>query len=118
MMAGMNRRCFLASAVGLPIALAGIGKAPAAEPNDGVIHDVRITKFKFVPAMLEVRTGDTVRWTNDDLSPHTATAKDKSWSTAGIKQGQSEMIVVTADMATAYFCIYHPTMRATFVMRT
>lgn len=118
MILGVKRRQFLAGAVGLPIALAGIGKLAAAGPSSTVIHDVRITKFKFEPAKLEVKPGDKVRWTNDDLSPHTATAKDKSWDTKGIKKGQSKTVDVTDGMATDYFCIYHPAMRAKLVLRT
>ena len=116
-MTGVKRRQFLAGAVGLPIALVGIGKAIAAGPSSSIVHDVRITKFKFVPAMLEVRPGDKVRWTNDDLSPHTATAQDKSWSTKEIRKGQSKTVDVIDDMATEYFCAYHPAMHATLTLR-
>jgi plastocyanin len=113
----VKRRQFLAGAVGWPIVLVGIGKAVAAGPISSIVYDMRITKFKFMPAMLEVRLGDKVRWTNDHLSPHTASAKDKSWNTKGIRKGQSKTVEVTDDMVAEYFCAYHPAMGATLMLR-
>ena len=64
-----SRRSVVAGAVAAAAALP-LGGSPllAAEP---VVHEVRITGFAFVPARIEVSPGDVVRWTNEDLAPHT-----------------------------------------------
>jgi plastocyanin len=75
-------------------------------------HEVEIHGFKFEPATLVVRPGDTITWTNRDLVPHTATAHDKSWDTGRIDKGQSASIVFQSGMETGYFCKFHPAMQA------
>ena len=75
-------------------------------------HHVEIHKFKFSPAELTVKPGDTITWTNHDIAPHTATARDKTWDTGTIKKGEAGSIVATADMPTDYFCRFHPQMKA------
>ncbi|HMB48325.1 MAG TPA: cupredoxin family copper-binding protein [Afifellaceae bacterium] len=90
-------------------ALAHNGEIHAAPPTN---HEVEIKAFKFVPATLKVSPGDTITWTNRDLVPHTATAHDKSWDTGRIERGKSASITCRQGMATAYFCRFHPAMKA------
>jgi plastocyanin len=111
----MKRRNFLGYAIGAPLALSGLANTAFATETE-TIHDVTIESFKFSPNVLEVRVGDKIRWTNEDLSPHTATAKDRSWDTKKIKKGEAVTVEVTADMRTAYFCAYHPNMKAEIVI--
>jgi len=75
-------------------------------------HHVEIAEFKYEPAMLEVDVGDTITWTNIDIVPHTATAKDGSWDTGSLAQGESASITVTESMSTEYICAFHPGMKA------
>lgn len=88
-------------------------KAQAAEPK---AHDVGIRSFAFVPERLEVSVGDTIRWTNEDLAPHTATADEFGWDTETIENGNSVEIVVTKGMELTYFCVFHPHMKASLVI--
>jgi plastocyanin len=76
------------------------------------LHDVAIRAFAFEPAVLRVRLGDVIRWTNHDLAPHTATANEFGWETGELSSGQSAEITVTADMEVSYFCAFHPHMKA------
>ncbi len=80
-------------------------------------HVVEIVKFKFVPDKLEVAPGDTIVWINKDIVPHTVTAADKSWDSTTIKKSGEWQTVVSADMPGAYFCRFHPTMKAQFTLR-
>jgi len=75
-------------------------------------HMVVIKNFEFSPSQLVIKPGDTITWTNQDIAPHTATAQDKSWDTGELKKGESNTIEVTENFATAYFCLYHPMMKA------
>ena len=108
------RRRFLAGALGLPIALTGGARLAFAGPKR--LHDIEIKGFAFDPPILEVRSGDQVRWTNLDISPHTATAEDGSWDTGELEKGQSRTVNVTETMSAAYLCAFHPGMRAELVV--
>ncbi|WP_120631952.1 plastocyanin/azurin family copper-binding protein [Ruegeria sp. EL01] len=80
----------------------------AREP---IVHDVAIKAFTFEPGLVQVQVGDTVRWTNNDLAPHTATADAFGWDTEEITKGEVGEIAVTEDMETSYFCAFHPHMK-------
>jgi plastocyanin len=47
-------------------------------PNSTVV-DIRIQDFMFAPAIITVKVGTTVRWTNNGPSPHTVTADMGGW---------------------------------------
>ncbi len=106
----VTRRRFLAGAVGFPIVLAGMARSLAANAA-GTVHEVVIEGLKFRPAMLAVKPGDRVRWTNRDLSPHTATAIEGGWDTGELKEGESAEITIRDATEAHYFCAYHPMMR-------
>ncbi len=111
----LNRRHFMLNttaalaAVVLPVNRVKAENTAGASPQE---HQVEIQKFKFSPAVLTVRPGDTITWLNRDIAPHTATAKDRSWDTGTIKNMATGSIVVTADTATSYYCRFHPMMKA------
>ena len=86
-----------------------LSQAAAQRP---AIHQVEIHGFKFEPASLAVRPGDTITWTNRDLVPHTATARDGHWDTGRIGKGETASLVVEAGMAGDYFCRFHLAMKA------
>ncbi|MEP2945861.1 MAG: cupredoxin family copper-binding protein [Lentilitoribacter sp.] len=75
------------------------------------IHIVKIKRFKFEPKNLSVKVGDTIRWVNEDLAPHTATANELGWDTGELVKNQKAEITVTGGMETRYFCAFHPHMK-------
>ncbi len=77
------------------------------------IHDIKIKSFKFEPQHIVVKVGDTIRWINEDLAPHTATATEASWDTGEIAKGDTRSIEFTDGMATSYYCAFHPHMKGT-----
>ncbi len=77
------------------------------------VHEVQIHAFKFDPQTVQARVGDAIRWTNQDLAPHTATADEFGWDTEEISKGEFVEIVVTKGMETSYFCAFHPHMKGT-----
>lgn len=116
MTSSFTRRGMLATllaAVGLPILC---GNRSFAANSAGLIHDVQIKGLAFDPVSLSVKVGDSIRWTNFDLSPHTATADDASWDCGPMKEGQSVVLAVKAGMAPNYGCSYHPDMKANLVI--
>ena len=102
----MKRRIFILGALGGLASPAFIAPAYAS----GTIHEVEIRDFEFSPKHLDVKTGDTVRFTNYDLAPHTATAVDDSWDTGDLALNQSVMIEVTENWQGEYYCAFHPVM--------
>lgn len=83
-----------------------------SEPTE---HVVEITGFKFIPESISVKAGDTVKWINKDIAPHTATADDMSFDTGLLKQNESGSITFSNDQTISYFCRFHPNMKATLI---
>ncbi len=83
----------------------------AASVRQPANHEVKISNFKFSPAVLKVRPGDTITWINRDIAPHTATARDKSWTTGRIGRNGKDSVLVTKEFALEYFCKFHPVMK-------
>ncbi|WP_255578441.1 plastocyanin/azurin family copper-binding protein [Deinococcus sp. KSM4-11] len=73
---------------------------------------VTIQGFAFAPADVTVKVGESIRWTNQDSAPHTATADDGSFGTATLGQGRSDSVTFTKVGTYAYHCAVHPTMTA------
>jgi plastocyanin len=71
---------------------------------------VHISNFTFGPAMLTVRVGQTVTWTNDDDIPHTVTAIDHSFKSKVLDTGERFTFTFTKPGLVGYFCSLHPHM--------
>ena len=82
----------------------------AADPGD------TISDFKFTPATVTIHSGDTITWTNDGPSEHTATASNGSFDTGLLKKGQSASHTFTQPGTYAYICTIHPFMHGTIVV--
>ncbi len=95
------------------LALAAGCGAGGARPTT---HPVEIRAFRFVPDTVVAAPGDTVVWTNADVVPHTATVPG-GWDTGQIGARGNGRIVAGEPGTYAYVCAYHPTMRATLVVR-
>lgn len=77
---------------------------------------VTIADFHFTASTTTVHLGDTVTWTNDGPSPHTATASDGSFDTGTLRKGQSASHTFTHAGTFAYICKIHPFMHAMIVV--
>jgi len=83
--------------------------------------DVRMEDIRYAPATLTVQVGDTVRWTNRDVVPHTVTPTDKAaWGSPGsgdasatwLAQGETWSFTFTEPGTYRYFCIPHASKQA------
>lgn len=72
---------------------------------------VKIQDMAFVPAQVSADVGDTVEWSNEDFVLHSATAKNGAWDIK-IPPNTTQKIVLKDKGTTAYYCRYHPTMKA------
>ena len=86
--------------------------AVAAAPNAPAMAApaVHISNFTFGPALLKIRVGQTVTWTNDDDIPHTVTANDHSFKSKVLDTGEHFSFTFTKVGLVGYFCSLHPHM--------
>jgi plastocyanin len=78
---------------------------------------VDIKSFKFKPAVIAVRKGGRITWTNSDSTAHTATADARSFDTQTIAPAKSKTVSFTRAGSFAYHCDFHPFMKAMVVVR-
>ena len=90
--------------------LAPVARAAASQ-------SVQIKGFKYSPVTVTVNVGDTIRWTNQDTAPHTATADDGSFDTGNLDKGDSGTESFDKAGTFDYICTIHPSMKAKVVVR-
>jgi plastocyanin len=73
-------------------------------------HVVRLRKVAFDPGVVAAAPGDTMVWRNEDLVPHTVTARDGRWTSGNLPPDSTWRWVITGRDSAAYFCTYHTTM--------
>lgn len=85
---------------------------PLAARAAGSVHHVDIRGFAFEPEEIAVEIGDRIVFTNHDIAPHTATARDVSWDTGTLEAGEHTELTVTEAWTSDFFCVHHPAMEA------
>jgi plastocyanin len=70
---------------------------------------VRIKDMTFGPAPATLKVGDTIRWQNDDILQHTATAKTGRFDLV-LPPGKSATVTLQQAGKVTVFCRYHPGM--------
>ena len=108
----MNRRRFGLASIGLGIALA---TALVVAPVLAADRTVTIQGFAFSPKTVTVNVGDTVTWTNQDGTTHTATDSG-NFDTGNIADGASKSVTFNAAGTFGYICKIHPAMTGTVVV--
>jgi plastocyanin len=88
-----------------PLAQAGPSAAPPASTDQA---RVTIAQTAYGPARLEVDTGTTVSWANDDPVIHTVTAVDGSFNSGVLQPGAEYSLVFETPGTYEYFCAVHP----------
>jgi plastocyanin len=84
-----------------------------ATPSVGTkVATVDMQNFAFSPGNLHVPVGATVTFTNHDAAPHSATARDGSWDTGLLNNGESKTITFDKPGDYEYYCTVHPNMVA------
>ncbi|HUR68120.1 MAG TPA: Ig-like domain-containing protein [Candidatus Thermoplasmatota archaeon] len=95
----------VAVAVVLATLLAALPPASAAATTD-----VAISGFKFAPAEIDVKVGDTVRWTNTDGSDHTATSTAGGFDVTVLKNGGTGAHRFMVEGTFTVVCRFHSSM--------
>jgi plastocyanin len=106
------------AAVGAPMNMAAQPaqppNTPAPAPVSGTAK-VTITNFAFSPAILTVRVGTKVTWTNEDIVAHTVTFTDVANSPV-LNRGNTFSRTFTAAGTYSYICSIHPFMHGSVVV--
>jgi plastocyanin len=102
----------------LAVVFFGIGLNADAKPKKKVAaHVVTIKGFKFDPPELTVKSGERVEWVNEDILPHTATAKGKQFDSGSIGSKGHWGWTAKDKGGFAYGCNFHPTMKAVLTVK-
>jgi plastocyanin len=92
--------------------------AQSAEAPAAVEVPVDIRDFAYNPNVIEIATGDTITWTNQDEVPHTATGEDRDVLQSGtIAPGASFSQAFPNAGEFGFFCEFHPNMTGTIVVQ-
>ena len=89
--------------------------APSPVPSPAAV--VHIKNFKFGPETVTVHPGQTVLFVEDDDTPHTVTASDRTYDSGNLDKGQSWTHAFTKEGTYKYFCAYHTFMMGTVVVK-
>ncbi len=83
--------------------------------NEPKLYHVQIKDMKFQPAELIVDKGDTVEWTNMDITDHDVTEDaPNGWASAPMATGKSWKTVIEKN--TNYHCNIHKVMKGSVTL--
>ena len=102
---------------GIALLLLGVSTSLPDAAAKSRTHTVALRGMKYLPATLTVNTGDTVVWKNEDIVPHTATARNKSFDSGSIEPGGSWTFVANKKGTYVYYCAFHPNTKGKLIVR-
>lgn len=95
----------------------GVASAGGCHPDPGIEmtassdRSVAIAGCAFTPTVTYVDPGQTVRWVNRDIVPHTVTGAALSWGHQNhLDQGVAVSYAFEKEGVYPYFCALHPSM--------
>jgi plastocyanin len=114
----MKRNKPILAVVSLLAVAVGVLAYRALQPR--AVHassvEVRIDNFSFAPAILRVKAGTQITWTNRDDIPHTVVEDDKAFRSKVLDTDEKFAFTPTKPGTYKYFCSIHPKMTATVVV--
>ncbi len=78
-------------------------------------HQVVIEGFKFMPADIEAKVGDTVEWVNKDSVAHTVTIAALGVD-ENLPAGGTASVKLTQKGSFSYRCSFHPSMQGKVIV--
>lgn len=79
--------------------------------------EVKIDNFSFGPAVLTIKTGTTVTWTNRDDIPHTVVSTDGVFKSKVLDTDEKFSYTFSKAGTFPYFCSIHPKMTGKVVVQ-
>lgn len=88
----------------------------AAVPREALV--VSIASFKFVPATISIKAGESVTWKNNEAGvPHSIVLDNGDYKSAVIFSGEEEARRFPVAGTFSYYCGIHPTMKGVVVVK-
>jgi plastocyanin len=91
-------------------ALGTVAIAFAIDASASDTPSIQIQKFAFAPKEITVTPGTKIVWTNNDETPHTIIAADKSFASKAMDTDDRFEFTFTSEGDFNYFCTLHPFM--------
>jgi amicyanin len=92
-----------------------IPASPVTEtPNSQGAYPVSMKNFAFDPAVLSIKVGDTVIWTNNDSAGHDVSGS--GFKSPIMSNGQSYSYTFTSAGTFDYICAIHPSMKGQVIV--
>ena len=111
-MAGVIAKTGLGILMGATLGLAGWAVAQEAAPTA-----IAIDGFAFKPGEVAISSGAEVVWTNKDSAAHTVTAKDRSFDSGTLSEGNAFKMKFARPGTFNYACEFHPSMVGRVVVK-
>ena len=108
--------------VALGALLVGVGPTWAQQRAERIlvieIDAEPITEYwRYAPALITVTAGTRVTWLNTGQSHHTVTSADGFFDSGFLPSGQSWSLDLDTPGVYGYFCVPHPSIKGTVVVR-
>jgi plastocyanin len=110
-----KRSCTPFLALGFAALVLTVTKIPTSRAAQ-TLSTVNIEHFKFIPAALQIHTGQAVNFVNKDGDPHTVTAQDASFESTALDTGDSWKHTFTKSGTYDYICTIHLFMKGTITV--
>jgi plastocyanin len=89
----------------------------SAATRTGPIMKASMKSIAFQPSRIEITTGTTVEWTNNDAVEHTVTAIDRSFDSGNMAPGATWRYTFTKPGTYQFFCVLHPFMKGMVIVK-
>lgn len=87
---------------------------PEPEQSEGVVVGIKDSVFD--PAEINIRRGETVTWSNNDLDVHAIVSEDGLLEGAALEQGDIFELTFPQPGEYVYHCKFHPEMRGKIIV--
>jgi plastocyanin len=92
------------------------GRVPTG-PVAGTVVSSAMVGLQFTMKMIEIATGTTIEWKNEDPVVHTVTADDNAFDSGNLEAGQVWRYTFERPGSYPFHCTTHPFMRGTVVVK-
>jgi plastocyanin len=100
------------------LTLVVIGATPAVSAAPAITKkaEVKIDNFTFSPAVITVKSGTQITWTNADDIPHTVVSDSKAFKSKVLATGERFTMTAGKTGTYPYSCSIHPNMTGKVVV--
>ena len=92
-------------------------KTTGRSGDSGKVVAVSIKGFKFVPAEVNIKVGETVVWTNEDSTPHTVESSDGTLKSDELSKGDAYRFTFAKAGKYDYICGIHRSMHGSVTVQ-